>query len=351
MPFKMIVAPHLRGSNTTSKFMFSVIVAMVPAIFVATFFFGWGVLTNIFIACISGLVFETIALKLRKHALKKYLSDGSVLVTATLLGIAIPQLAPWWLIVVGMFMAVVIAKHLYGGLGYNPFNPAAVGYVVLLISFPKEMSQWITPEWMGQFQPDHLSFIDTLNAVFCNKFPDAGSIDLLTHASPIDFIKGQLKLGTSISDIHTKYSMWGSLFGKGWEWVNFSLLLGGIYMIYKRVITWHIPAGMLGTILLMSAIVWSINPEQAMNPLMHIFSGGIMLGAFFIATDPVTTATSNLGKLIFGIGAGAITFTIRTWGGYPDGIAFAILLMNLSAAYIDNYTVPKVYGYQKKGGK
>lgn len=354
MPFKMIVAPHLRGSNTTSKFMFNVILAMIPAILVATFFFGWGVLTNIIISCIAGVIVETIALKLRKHSLKKYLSDGSVLVTGTLLGIAIPQLAPWWLPVVGMIMAIGIAKHLYGGLGYNPFNPAAVGYVVMLISFPKEMSQWVAPDWMGQFDAGNLGIIDTLNAVFFREFPAEKSLDMLTGASPIDLIKGQLKMGIPFPEIFgaTKdenRAVLGMFVGKGWEWVNVSLLIGGIYMIYKKVISWHIPAGMLGSLFILSGIFYLTSSKGGyMPPHYHIFSGGIMLGAFFIATDPVTTATSNLGKLIFGIGAGTITFLIRTWGSFPDGIAFAVLLMNLSAAYIDHFTVPKPYGYQKK---
>ncbi|THB71849.1 MAG: RnfABCDGE type electron transport complex subunit D [Gammaproteobacteria bacterium] len=348
MPFQMIAAPHLRGPNTTSKYMFKVVIGLIPGIIAATYFFGWGVLTNIVVANIAALLFETIALKLRKHSLKKYLTDGSAIVTATLLGIAIPQLSAWWLPVVGVFMAIVIAKHLYGGLGYNPFNPAAIGYVVLLISFPKEMSQWATPDWLGPVSPDKLSFAETLGIVFCNTIPDTTSLDLLTHASPLDFLKGQLKLGLEIPQIIGKDpEMWGSFAGKGWEWMNVALLIGGLYMIWKKVITWHIPVGMLGSILILSAIVYVISPETAVNPIYHIFSGGIMLGAFFIATDPVTSCTSVKGRLFFGIGAGALTYIIRTWGGYPDGIAFAVLLMNLSAPYIDRFTIPTIYGAKK----
>ncbi len=348
MPFQMIAAPHLRGPNTTSKYMFKVIIGLIPGIIAATYFFGWGVLTNIAIANIAALIFEAIILKLRKHSLKKYLTDGSAIVTATLLGIAIPQLSAWWLPVVGVFMAIVIAKQLYGGVGYNPFNPAAIGYVVLLISFPKEMSQWVAPEWLGPVAANKLSFAQTLGVVFLDKIPDTTSLDLLTHASPLDFMKGQLKLGLDISQILDKDpQMWGAFAGKGWEFVNLALLLGGIFMIWKKVITWHIPVGMLGAILVFSTIVYAISPDMAVNPIYHIFSGGIMLGAFFIATDPVTSCTSVKGRLVFGIGAGTLTFIIRTWGGYPDGIAFAVLLMNLSAPYIDRFTIPTIYGAKK----
>ncbi len=351
MAFQMIAAPHLRGPNTTSKYMFKVVYGLIPGIIAATYFFGWGVLTNIAIAVTAALFFEAIALKLRRHALQKYLCDGSAVVTATLLGMAIPQLSAWWVPVVGVFMAIVIAKHLYGGLGYNPFNPAAIGYVVLLISFPKEMSQWVSPDWLGPVSPDKLSFAQTLGVVFLDKIPDTTSLDLLTHASPLDYLKGQLKLGLDVSAIvKSDPEMWGTFSGKGWEWVNIALLFGGIYMIWKKVITWHIPVGMIGSIIALASIVYAISPETAVNPLIHITSGGIMLGAFFIATDPVTSCASTKGRLIFGIGAGSLTYIIRTWGGYPDGIAFAVLLMNLSAPYIDRFTVPTIYG-AKTGAK
>ena len=326
--------------------MVDVLIGLIPAIIVATFFFSWGVLTNIVLGIISALVFEAICLKLRDRPVLTFLSDGSAMVTGALLGIAIPQLAPWWLVVVGIFCAIVVAKQMYGGIGYNPFNPAAVGYVVLLISFPKEMSQWITP-----YSSDALSFADTMRVVFTGYEPAPAVMDLITHASPIDYVKTQLKMGLMMDEIYREPVMWGAFAGKGWEFVNLALMAGGLWLIWRKVITWHIPVAMLGAVGLMALIVWGISPDAAMNPITHLFSGGIMLGAFFIATDPVSAATSNKGRLIYAAGIGLITYIIRTWGGYPDGIAFAVLLMNMSAAMIDNYTVPRVYGFQKSGDK
>jgi electron transport complex protein RnfD len=346
MPFILTNAPHLRSSNTTQRVMFDVLIGLIPGLLVATLFFGWGVLTNVLLGCLSAVLFEAICLTLRKRDVRTYLLDGSALVTGALLGFAIPQLSPWWLIVVGTFFAIVIAKQVYGGIGYNPFNPAAVGYVILLISFPMYMSQWVRP-----FSPEALSFIDTLRVVFTGYRPPAEVFDLITHASPIDYVKMQLSMGVSIKEIYSEPVIWGLFAGRGWEMVNLALAVGGGYLIWRKVITWHIPAALLGTLFVLAALFWMLNPEGRMGPITHLFSGGIMLGAFFIATDPVTAATSNLGRLYYAAGIGLLTFLIRTWGGYPDGIAFAVLIMNMSAALIDKYTIPKVYGYRKPEGK
>lgn len=346
MAFLLHKAPHLRSKRNTQAVMLDVLIGLVPAILVATFFFGWGVLLNILIGMVAAVSFEAICLWLRGKSLKTFLFDGSAMVTGALLGFAIPQLSPWWLVVTGCFFAIVIAKQVYGGLGYNPFNPAAVGYVVLLICFPMLMSQWLAPG-----TPETLSFIDTLRVVFTGYQLPVETYDIITQASPLDFAKMQLKMGVNLTTILSDSAIWGGIIaGKGWEFVNLAVLAGGIFLLWRKVITWHIPVALLGTLFVLSTIFHLINPEQMLGPINHLLSGGIMLGAFFFATDPVTAATSNLGRLYYAAGIGLLTFLIRTFGGYPDGIAFAILLMNVCAPLIDKYTIPRVYGYQKPQG-
>ncbi len=338
-----ISSPHAHQPTSVTRVMLRVVYALVPAIIAHTWLFGWGMVVNIAIASAAALVAEAAMLALRGRAIKATLADGSALLTAVLLGFALPPLAPWWLVALGAAFAIVFAKQLYGGLGYNPFNPAMVGYVLLLVSFPREMTTWLLPITLGG---DVLSLGDTLRYALTGVLPAGLSLDALSGATPLDLMKTELSLNKTVSETFAM-PLFGAVGGQGFEVVNGLVLLGGLWLVWNRTITWHAPVGLLGALFLMAGLFWSLDPDTHASPLFHLMSGGAMLGAFFIATDPTTCATSNRGRLIFGVGAGALIYMIRTWGGYPDGIAFSVLLMNLAAPTIDYYTRPRVYGHTK----
>jgi electron transport complex protein RnfD len=314
-----------------------VMLALVPGITCAWWVFGWGILINIPLACLTAVVAETGIMALRRRPPLPVLQDGSVIVTAMLLAIALPPLTPWWIPVIGTLFAVVIAKHLYGGIGYNPFNPAMAGYVVLLISFPLEMTLWSIPG-----KP--LGLADTLTLVFIGHLPDGLTLDALTMATPMDAIKTRLGLSETLTEIHTT-PLFGFIAGVGWEWINAAFLFGGLLLLQLKVIQWQIPAGMLAGMAFIAFVFYAANPDIYSSPLFHLFSGATMLGAFFIATDPVTASTTPRGRFLYGAGIGLLTYIIRTWGNYPEGIAFAVLLMNMAAPTIDHYTRPRVFGH------
>lgn len=334
-----ISSPHLHGPAALNKMMFQVCLALFPALAVHVWLFGWGIIFTAAIAITVALVSEALVLKLRARPIIPTLLDGSAVVTALLLAIALPPLAPWWLTSVGVAFAIIFAKQLYGGLGFNPFNPAMVGYVLLLISFPREMTSWLTP---GELRETALTLSMSASAIF-----ESGAIDSLSGATPLDSLKTQLGMGVALPQIITA-PLFGHLGGRGWELINGMILLGGLWLLFKRVITWHVPVAMLGSLFVIAGLFHLLHPEAYANPLFHLFAGGAMLGAFFIATDPVSGATSNRGRLLFGAGAGVLVFIIRSWGGYPDGVAFSVLLMNMVAPTIDYYTRPPVFG--RKGG-
>lgn len=345
MRFKTASSPHHTPMNSVDKVMRRVLIALIPGTIASAYFFGYGVLINILLASIVALSCEALMLTIRKRPLKPYLLDNSALVTACLLALALPQLAPWWLTTIATAFAIIVAKHLYGGLGFNPFNPAMVGYVVAIISFPKEMTQWVPP--LVDFSTG-MGFTDTLQIIFTGTIPANMSWDSITMATPLDTMKTQLGLELSIKDIH-EHELYGPLFGHvsgvGWEWINGLFLLGGLWLATTGVIDWRIPAGLLGSLLLLSNSFALYDYASYVPPTFHLFSGGIMLAAFFIATDPVTASTTPRGRWLFGIGIGFFIFVIRTWGGYPDGIAFAVLLMNMTAPLLDYYTMPRAYGH------
>jgi electron transport complex protein RnfD len=329
-------SPHLPAANSVSIVMLKVMAALLPGSVCMTWVFGWGVLLNIAIAALTCIVSEAVLLRLRGKLVGMTLLDGSALVTGVLLALALPPFAPWWIPVIGCLFAIVIAKQLYGGLGYNPFNPAMVGYAVLLISFPLEMTLWPHPEVQ-------LGLLDSLAITFTGNFP--GNLDALTMATPLDTIKTRLGLGETLDTIRTG-PLFGFLAGTGWEWVNFWFLVGGVWLLQMKVIDWRIPLGMLGGLFLMALVFYFAGEDTHVPPLLHLFSGAAMLCAFFIATDPVSASTTPRGRIIFGLGVGVLTYIIRTWGGYPDGVAFAVLLMNMAAPVIDHYTQPRVFGHK-----
>lgn len=345
MPLQTPSSPHGHAHITVTHIMFRVALALLPGIVTCAWFFGPGVIINIVLAVAVAIAGEALMLKLRARPLAPFLSDGSAVITAMLLAIALPPLLPWWMTMLGVLFAIVVGKQLFGGLGYNPFNPAMLGYVMLLISFPREMTTWLPPLSLNGH---HLSLLETLRVIFSGGLPHGLSIDAISMATPLDTMKTQLKLHHSVGQILGNGSIFGILGGKGWEAVNLAFLVGGIWMLYKRIISWHIPVAVLGSLAVMSLIFYGINPARFTSPFFHLFGGAAMLGAFFIATDPVTASTTPRGRLYYGAGIGVLTYIIRTWGGYPDGIAFAVLLMNIAAPTIDYYTQPRVFGHDKE---
>ena len=343
MLFKTKTSPFFKSSTNVSTVMLQVILALIPATTVLFYFYSWGIITNIVLSVLFAITLEAIALLFRKRPILPFLGDLSAVVTAWLFALTLPPLMPWWIILGGIFFAIIIAKQLYGGLGYNPFNPAMVGYAVLIISFPFEMSQWIEPS------KDLYSLIDSIKIVTttASKTPNW---DAITMATPLDEVKLGLRAGTSYPEI-IKTSYLNDITQVSWFWSSLAYLLGGLWLLYKKVIHWQIPTAMLVTIAILSGIMHLYSPENYASPLFHLFSGATMLGAFFIATDPVSASTTPLGKLIYGANIGFFVLLIRYWGNYPDSIAFAVLMMNMAVPLLDYYTQPRVLGHSSSKEK
>lgn len=343
MALLKVTSPHTTNTLNTAAVMQLVLLATIPGVLALTWHFGWGTLVNILWASVIAVGSEALALSLRKRPILFYLKDYSALVTAILLAIAMPPNSPWWLIAVGVGFAILFAKHLYGGMGYNPFNPAMVGYVVLLISFPVEMTLWTAPT--QAISSELPSLIDSLSALFLGRDAIAAfSIDGVSMATPLDILKQNNNL--LVEDLWSQNPQFGQWAGLGWEWANLGFLAGGLFLLYRRVFTWHAPICMLAALTVMSALFYDGGSSASGgSPLFHLLSGATMLGAFFIVTDPVTSTVSNRGRMIYGAAIGVLLYIIRVWGNYPDAIAFAVLLMNFSAPLLDHYTQPKTYGH------
>jgi electron transport complex protein RnfD len=329
--------------------MLHAIAACLPGLIALCYFFGYGTLVQVALAAVTALLAEAAVAALRQRSVKAQLSDYSALLTALLLGLSLPPLAPWWLIILATLCAIVIAKQLYGGLGHNPFNPAMVGYVIVLVSFPVQMTSWL-PE--GSLQLHHPAFTDTLSLIF---FDHARGLNLehwrlgldgMTQATPLDNFKTGLHSGQAAAAVLHQPVYNGLEGGLGWQWINLAFALGGMYLLWRKIINWHIPVSFLATLMLCSTTGWLWAPQTAAPPLLHLLSGATMLGAFFIATDPVTAATTNRGRLIYGAIAGLLVWLIRTYGGYPEGVAFAVLLANICVPLIDHFTQPRAYGHR-----
>ena len=333
-------APFIHKPRSVTRVMLHVLIAVTPGAMAMIWYFGPGILFNILIAIATALASETIVLRLRNRPVEPALQDLSAVVTAVLLALALPPLLPWWATVIGTGFAIVVAKQLFGGLGFNPFNPAMAGYIVLLISFPREMTVWLPPSVLAE---PPVGFLDTLIYTLGAGLPDQLSIDDVTMATPLDTMKTRLGLNDTIGEILTS-PLFGDFGGRGWEWVGNWYFVGGLWLLYRRVISWHVPVAMLGTLFLVALVFYLVDPDGHPFALFHVFSGGAVLCAFFLATDPVSGCTSSRGRLVFGAGVGLLVYIIRTWGGYPDGIAFAVLIMNAAAPAIDYVTQPRVFG-------
>lgn len=318
-----------------------VLLALVPGIAAHVWFFGPGVLVQIALATGFALGIESVMLRLRGQCQQPFISDLSAPVTAVLFALCLPPLAPWWIALIGMVAAIAVAKHLYGGLGYNLFNPAMVGYAVVLIAFPLEASRWLAPA--SPFSDAYTGLGASLYAIFLGA-PAAGmEWDALVQATPLETIRAQASAGETLAEIREN-PLFGDFGGRGWEWIANFYALGGLFLLWKRIIPWQIPFATLGSVVLITVPFWMLDADIHPFPLQHVFSGALVLAAFFIATDPVSGCTTPRGRLIFGLGVGLITLSVRRWGAYPDGVAFAILLMNAAAPWIDLHTRPRIYG-------
>jgi electron transport complex protein RnfD len=334
--------PHSAPKLAVPVVMRRVLYALAPAAICHVRFFGYGLLINFVICALAALLAEAAVVALRRRPVGAALADGSALLTAALIAFSIPPLAPWWLPAIGGVAAIVLAKQLYGGLGMNLFNPAMVGYAVLLLSFPVEMTQWAPPR-MGDIDYTHLGLLAHLGYAFAGYLPADIGIDALTRATPLELAREGLRSLQAFSEVRAN-SLFGDIGGRGWEWVGNFLILGGLYLLYAGIIRWHIPVAMIAGLVVPAATLQLFFPGIFPSPAFHLFSGATLLGAFFIATDPVSAASTARGRLIYGAGIGLLVFAIRTWGGYPDGVAFAVLLMNAAVPLIDRYTRPRVFG-------
>ena len=325
-------SPHLHDGRTLGVVMTDVCIALAPGLLCYVWLFGPGVLLQCILAVSFALLFEFAVLRLRGRDPRPFLRDGSAIVTAMLFAVSISPLAPWWVCLCGIAFAIIIAKHAFGGIGYNIFNPAMAGFVFVLVCFPVQMNTW--PDLQAQGIGAYLGSI----------FPMAGrELDMLSGATPLDDLKTRLEMMEMVSEIKTA-SIYGYFGGAGWEWINVLFMLGGIYLLVRGVIKWQIPAAVLTGIFIVSAAFYFFDADTYASPLFHLFSGGTMLCAFFIATDPVTASTTVRGRLVYGAMIGILICLMRQWGAFPDGVAFAVLLANIFVPLIDLLTRPRAFG-------
>ncbi len=347
MEFERREAPYLTPTNSVPAVMLQVLLALVPAALAHIWFFGPGFLFNLVIAAAFCLGGEAVMLQLRGRSVESGLADYSALVTAALLAFALPSLTPWWVTATGALFAVVVAKHLYGGLGFNVFNPAMVGYVVVLVAFPMHLNLWVAPR-MGDIDYVYLTIFETLRYTLTGSLPDMLTFDAVSRATPLDAMKSGLNNARTVAEVRTLPIM-GDFGGRGWEWIGNFIAIGGFWLLIRKVIRWHIPVGVGIGLLVPAGIMYLLEPGSNPSPGFHLFAGASILCAFFIATDPVSAATSPKGRLLYGIGIGLLIYVIRTWGAYADGVAFAVLIMNMAVPAIDYVTRPHIVGHDDHG--
>jgi electron transport complex protein RnfD len=324
-------SPHQQSIETTRRLMYGVVIALAPALAASVYFFGFGAIIVTLTSVLSCVAVEYL---IQKFILKKEpsISDGSAVVTGLLLAFNVPSNLPVYIIIIGAVISIGVAKMTFGGLGSNPFNPALVGRVFLLVSFPVRMTSWPVPTGFK-----------------------TGYLDAVTGATPLGIMSEGIKNGESVAALMEKVPthmqlFYGYMGGSMGEIAATALILGGIYLIWKKIITWHIPVSILVTVAVFTGILWLADPTKFADPLFHLLTGGIMLGAIFMATDYVTSPMTHKGMIIYGIGIGVITVLIRTWGAYPEGVSFAILIMNAFVPLLNMYIKPKRFGKEVKHG-
>lgn len=339
--------PFTHAATSVSKTMNTVLLALVPATLFDIWLFGWPALFLFLITIAACLGAEALCLHLAGKPLRPSLSDGSAALTGWLLAMSLPPWAPWWIPVIGAVFAIPLAKHVFGGLGQNVFNPAMVARIALLVSFPVQMTLFVAPHPL--FAAGSPGLIEGLAITF-----GTGTLDSMSAASALGLVKTELSRGIPVSESikHVPDLMdlaWGAKAGSMGETSALLILLGGLVLLARRIISWHIPVAVLGTLLVMGTLFNTMDPARFSPGWFHLLSGATMLGAFFIATDYVTSPVSKQGQLVFGIGIGVLTWVIRTFAGYPEGMAFAVLLMNSLTPIIDQHFRPRMFGRTRKG--
>lgn len=321
-------SPHVHADQPVQKIMWGVVIALVPAYLVSLWYFGLGALIASVVAVASCLAVEYVV---ARYILKQAptIWDGSAVVTGLLLAFNVPSNIPWWQLLIGSIFAIAVAKMSFGGLGKNPFNPALAGRVFMLISFPVDMTSWPLP--------------------LQNRFV---LVDVLTGPTSLGIVKEGVKNGETLTQLSaqlpSQLDMFvGGIGGSLGEVSALALLIGGVYMLYKKIITWHIPVSYLLTVVLFTGILWLIDPLTYIDPVFHLLAGGLMLGAIFMATDMATSPMTWQGMLLYGFGCGVLTVLIRVWGAYPEGVSFAILIMNAVTPLINKGFRPTRFGINK----
>lgn len=315
--------PLEAADDRLQQAMKTLLLAAMPGLLTLLWFYGWGLLINLMLAVVTALIVEAGVARLRRQPVQPTLRDGSALVSATLLAAALPAYCPWWLTVTATAGGLLFGKHVYGGTGKNPFNPAMLGYALVMIMFPRVMTLW----------PAHaLDLATTLQQILgSGQAPDAWA-----QATALDTLRVNTSL--TIDELFASHPAFGHLGGRAAEWVNLAFLGGGLFLLQRRVFSWHAPLGMLASLSVISLLCWNGSGSDSHgSPLFHLLSGATMLGAFFIVTEPVSGAKTAVARLLFGVGVGLLTYMIRTWGGYPDGLAFAVLLMNLGVPALERF--------------
>lgn len=324
-------SPHLSSPETTRRLMYGVVIALIPALAASIYYFGMGAIIVTLVSVASCVTVEYLVQKFILKT-KPSVTDGSAVVTGLLLAFNVPSNLPVWIIIIGAIISIGVAKMTFGGLGSNPFNPALVGRVFLLISFPVQMTSWPVPSGFR-----------------------TGYLDAVTGATPLGIMTEGVKAGESVASLMEKVPthmqlFYGYMGGSMGEIAAAALIIGGIYMLWKKIISWHIPVSILVSVALFTGILWLADPTKYADPGFHLLTGGIMLGAIFMATDYVTSPMTHKGMIIYGVGIGVITVLIRTWGAYPEGVSFAILIMNAFVPLLNMYIKPKRFGKEVKHG-
>ncbi|WP_339433489.1 MULTISPECIES: RnfABCDGE type electron transport complex subunit D [unclassified Pseudomonas] len=321
------MSPLEMPDDRLQQAMKQVLLATLPGLLALFWFYGWGVLINLILAITTALVVEAAATRLRHRPIQSTLIDGSAVVSATLLAAALPPYCPWWLTVTAIASGLLLGKHLYGGVGKNPFNPAMLGFVLAIVLFPQPMTHW----------PAHgMDLIAAVQQVFNPGQPP----DAWAQATALDSLR--INKNLTIDELFATNPAFGGVGGRGVEWVNLAFLAGGLFLLQRRVIGWQAPLGMLASLFAVSLLCWNGSGSNSHgSPLFHLLSGATMLGAFFIITEPVSGAKNLFARLLFGVGVGLLTYLIRTWGGYPDGVAFAVLLMNLCVPALERFAAAR----------
>ena len=344
----LVAGPYTHARSSVSRTMGLVLLALMPATLFGLYQFGWPAILLFACTLLTAVLAEAFALQLADKPVRPFLLDGSALLTGWLLAMTLPPWAPWWIGVVGALLAIIIGKQVFGGIGQNLFNPAMVARVALLISFPLEMTQFSAP--LPLFSAGTPDLLQGLAITFGGGEP----FDAVSSATLLGHLKTELGRGVELAQASqggdTLWQLsWGQAAGSLGETSALLLLLGGLFLLYQRIISWQIPLAMLGTLTLLATLFHLYDPTAYVGPLTHLLSGAAMLGAFFIATDPVTSPVSSRGQLLFGAGCGLLVYAVRTWAGYPEGVAFAVMLMNACTPLIDHYVKPRIYGRDRKG--